>query len=154
MSKKLQVLILCTANSARSQMGEGLLRHLAGDRLDVFSAGRAPSGVNPLAIEAMRARGIDISSQHSDHIDQYLDREFDFVITLCDGAAESCPVFAGRAERIHWSFPDPAAATGDESAVLRSFIDVRDGLEKLLSAWLGSHKLLKRNEKASTRLED
>ncbi|MCY4062941.1 MAG: arsenate reductase ArsC [Chloroflexi bacterium] len=154
MSEKLQVLILCTANSARSQMGEGLLRHIAGDKLDVFSAGRAPSGVNPLAIEAMRARGIDIASHHSHHIDQYLEREFDFVITLCDSAAESCPVFPGRAERIHWSLPDPAAVTGDEPAVLQSFIDVREGLEKKLSAWLRSHNLLERNEKASAKLED
>ncbi len=138
MPEKLQVLILCTANSARSQMAEGLLRHIAGDKVDVFSAGRAPSSVNPFAIQAMRARGIDIASQRSGHIDQYLDREFDFVITVCDSAAESCPLFPGRAVRIHWSFPDPAAVTGDASAVLQSFIDVRGGLEKKLSLWLRS----------------
>lgn len=136
MPEKIQVLILCTANSARSQMGEGLLRHLAGDKAEVFSAGRSPSSVNPRAIQAMRARGIDITGQRSDHIDIYLDREFDFVITVCDSAAESCPVFPGRAERIHWSFPDPAAVTGGETAVLTSFIDVRDGLEAKLRAWL------------------
>lgn len=139
MPENIQVLILCTANSARSQMGEGLLRHLAGDNVDVFSAGHVPSRVNPLAIQAMRARGIDITGQSSDHINQYLNRDFDFVITVCDSAAESCPVFPGRAERIHWSFPDPAAVTGDETAVLMSFIDVRDGLERKLSAWLESH---------------
>lgn len=139
MPEKIQVLILCTANSVRSQMGEGLLRHIAGDKVAVFSAGRAPSSVNPLAIQAMRARGIDITSHNSDHIDQYLHREFDFVITVCDSAAESCPVFPGRAERIHWSFPDPAAVKGDETAVLKSFIDLRDGLERKLSAWLKSH---------------
>jgi len=140
--EKLQVLILCTANSARSQMGEGLLRRLGGDKVDVYSAGRAPSSVNPLAIKAMRERGIDISSHHSDHLDQFLDREFDYVITVCDSAAESCPVFPGRVERIHWSFPDPAAVTGDETALLKSFVDVRNGLEKKLSAWLKSHNRL------------
>ena len=119
-------------------MGEGLLRHLAGDRFDVFSAGRAPSSVNRYAIQAMRERGIDIASQRSEHISKYLDREFDFVITVCDSAAESCPLFPGRAMRIHWSFPDPAAANGDDSAVLQSFVAVRDGLEKKLRAWLKS----------------
>lgn len=138
MSEKLQALILCTANSARSQMAEGLLRHIAGDLVDVYSAGRAPSNVNPFAIQALRERGIDISSQRSDHLSQYLEHEFDFVITVCDSAAESCPVFPGRAKRIHWSFPDPATTTGDDKAVLRSFIAVRDGLERKLRAWLKS----------------
>jgi len=136
LSDKLQALILCTANSARSQMGEGLLRHLAGDRVDVYSAGRAPSRVNPYAIRAMRERGIDIAGQSSDHIDRYSEREFDYVITVCDSAAESCPLFPGRARRIHWSFPDPAAAAGDDDAVLQAFIDVRDGLESKLKEWL------------------
>lgn len=136
MPEKLQALILCTANSARSQMGEGLLRHLAGAAVDVYSAGRAPSQVNPFAIRAMQERGIDISDQRSEHLDRYLGREFDYVITVCDSAAESCPVFPGRAQRIHWSFPDPAAVAGDDCAVLRSFIDVRNGLEAKLSAWL------------------
>ena len=154
MSEKLQVLILCTANSARSQMGEGLLRHLAGDRVDVYSAGRSPSRVNPMAIRAMRARGIDISSHSSDHIDHYLYRDFDFVFTVCDSAAESCPVFHGRAERIHWSFPDPAAVTGDESVVIKSFIDVREGLEEKLSAWLKSQNWSECNERASADIEN
>ena len=138
MSEKLQALILCTANSARSQMGEGLLRHLAGDRIAVFSAGRAPSTVNPFAVQAMRERGIDISRQRSDHISTVLDREFDYVITVCDSAAESCPAFPGRAERIHWSFPDPAAAAGDDAAILQAFIAVRGGLEEKIRAWLKS----------------
>ena len=136
MREKLQVLILCTANSARSQMAEGLLRHIAGDKIDVFSAGRAPSSVNPFAIRAMRERGIDITSHNSDHLSRYLEREFDYVITVCDSAAESCPAFPGRAERIHWNFPDPANETRDECAVIQSFIDVRDGLENELSNWL------------------
>lgn len=133
---KLQVLILCTANSARSQMGEGLLRHLAGDRVDVFSAGRAPSGVNPFAIRAMRQRRINISGHCSHHVKEYLHHRFDFVITVCDNAAEHCPVFPGPARRVHWSFPDPAAVKGDDRAVLESFISVRDGLEEKLSEWL------------------
>ena len=140
MSDKLQVLILCTANSARSQMGEGLLRHLAADQVDVFSAGRAPSSVNPFAIHAMRERGIDISGQRSDQLERYLGCEFDYVITVCDSAAESCPLFPGRARRIHWSFADPAAASGDEATVLKAFIAVRDGLEKKLRDWLRSHE--------------
>ncbi len=138
MPEKLQVLILCTANSARSQMAEGLLRYIAGDKVDVYSAGRAPSSVNPFAIEAMRERGLDISRHESDHVGKYLEHEFDYVITVCDSAAESCPVFPGRTERIHWSFPDPAAATSDDDAVLQSFINVRAGLEQKLRAWLKS----------------
>ena len=112
MQGKIQVLILCTANSARSQMGEGLLRHLAGGKVAVFSAGRAPSSVNPMAIQAMRARGIDITSHNSDHIEIYLDREFDFVITVCDSAAESCPVFPGRARAHSLEFPRSRSGDG------------------------------------------
>ncbi len=138
MSEKLRVLILCTANSARSQMGEGLLRQLADGRVEVYSAGAKPSSVNPYAIRAMDARGIDISGQHADHIDQYLAQSFDYVITVCDNAAESCPLFPGPARRIHWSFPDPAAVTGDDEAVLASFVRVRDGLEAKLRQWLDS----------------
>lgn len=136
MSQKLQVLILCTANSARSQMGEGLLRHIAGDKIDVYSAGSKPSIVNPYAIQAMLDYGVDISGHHSDHLQQYLDKEFDYVITVCDNAAESCPVFPGKAERIHWGFPDPADVEGDDDAILASFIEVRNGLEAKFKEWL------------------
>lgn len=136
MNDKEQVLILCTANSARSQMGEGLLRELAGARFDVYSAGARPSSVNPFAIAAMRERGIDISNHSSDHLDQYLDKAFDYVITVCDHAAESCPVFPGRALRIHWGFPDPAAKSGDDEEILVSFVKVRDGLEAQFRKWL------------------
>ena len=119
-------------------MAEGILRHLAGDRVEVYSAGAKPSQLNPYAIAAMRKRGIDISGQSSDHLSQYLDREFDYVITVCDKAAETCPLFPGPARRIHWSFPDPAAAVGDEDAVLHAFIRARDGLEDKLRDWLRS----------------
>ncbi len=136
MSEKLQVLILCTANSARSQMGEGLLRHIAGGKIDVYSAGSKPSIVNPYAIQAMRDYGVDISGHSSDHLQQYLDKEFDYVITVCDNAAESCPVFPGKADRIHWGFPDPADVEGDDDAILASFIEVRNGLEAKFKEWL------------------
>ncbi|PJF36125.1 MAG: protein-tyrosine-phosphatase [Candidatus Thermofonsia Clade 1 bacterium] len=133
--QKLRVLILCTANSARSQMAEGLLRHLAGERMDVFSAGTRATSVNPFAIQAMAERGIDISHQRSKHLNEFLGQPFDYVITVCDAAAESCPIFPGKAERIHWSFPDPAAVEG-ESAKAEAFRQVRDGLEARFRAWL------------------
>src|ERR1041385_7696158 len=108
MDKK-RVLILCTGNSARSQMAEGILRDLAGDRFDVESAGIEPSHVRPEAIEAMREIGIDISSHRSKSVDEFVDQQFDYIITVCDNAKETCPVFPGNAKRIHWSFDDPAA---------------------------------------------
>ena len=133
-----RVLILCTANSARSQMAEGLLREIAGDRLEVHSAGAQPSVVNPFAIQAMAQRGIDISGQRSKHLNEYLQTDFDYVITVCDNAAETCPVFPGPAQRIHWGFPDPAAVTGDDAAKLASFAQVRDDLESTLTEWAHS----------------
>lgn len=133
--QKLRVLILCTANSARSQMAEGLLRHLAGERFEVFSAGTRATSVNPHAIRAMAERGIDISHHRSKHLNEFLGQPFDYVITVCDAAAETCPIFPGRSERIHWSFPDPAAVEG-ESAKAEAFRAVRDGLEARFKAWL------------------
>jgi arsenate reductase len=135
---KRRVLILCTANSARSQMAEGLLRALAGDRIDVFSAGAKPASVNPLAIQAMHERGIDIGHQRSKHLSEYLDQPFDEVITVCDNAAESCPVFPGPARRIHWSFPDPAAAEGGQEDRLQAFRQVRDAIEARLREWVAT----------------
>ncbi|MDX1984334.1 MAG: arsenate reductase ArsC [Bryobacteraceae bacterium] len=121
-----RVLILCTGNSARSQMAEGLLRSLAGDRFEVFSAGTRPGSVRPEAIAAMRDLGIDISSHRSKPVDEFLETGFDYVITVCDNAKESCPVFPGNGRRIHWSFDDPAKATGDEQARLAVFRKIRD----------------------------
>lgn len=135
---KPRVLILCTANSARSQMAEGLLRHMAGGRLDVFSAGSKPSVVNPYAIQAMMQDGIDINHHRSKHLNEFLQQPFDYVITVCDNAAETCPVFPGKAQRIHWGFPDPATAQGSDEVVLASFIQVRDDLKKTLSEWFKS----------------
>jgi arsenate reductase len=133
---KRRVLILCTGNSARSQIAEGLLRELAGTQFDVFSAGTKPSVVNPLAIQVMQECGIDISSHRSKHLNVFIDQPFDYVITVCDDAAEACPVFPGRARRIHWSFPDPAAVTGSQAERLRAFRQVRDAIESHLRAWI------------------
>ncbi|NDJ55010.1 MAG: arsenate reductase ArsC [Chloroflexi bacterium] len=138
---KQQVLILCTGNSARSQMAEGLLRSLAGERYDVYSAGSAPSHVHPLAIQAMEQHGLDISGQRSKHLSEYLEREFDFVITVCDNAAETCPVFPGPARRIHWSFPDPAAFEGSEEEKLAGFIQIRDDIEAHFRSWLAGESI-------------
>ena len=135
-SAKLRVLILCTGNSARSQMAEGLLRTLAGERVEVFSAGSKPSQVSPYAIRAMARRGIDISGQRSKHLSEYIKQPFDTVITVCDQAAETCPIFPGKAQRIHWSFPDPATAQGSEAEILAAFERVRDELEDKLRAWV------------------
>ena len=107
-------------------MAEGLLRSMAGDRFAVFSAGTKPSFVRPEAIVAMRELGVDLSSHRSKSVDEYRDASFDYVITVCDNANESCPLFAGKAERIHWSFEDPAAVDGDEETRLGSFRTIRD----------------------------
>ena len=133
---KRRVLILCTGNSARSQMAEGLLRHLAGDYLEVMSAGIAPTRVNPLAIQVMAEKGIDISQHRSKHLDEFLHQPFDVIITVCDHAAEHCPVFPGRAQRIHWSIPDPSFV--EEKKRLPAFRQARDLLETHLTAWLAA----------------
>lgn len=124
---KKRVLILCTANSARSQMAEGVLRWLAGERYEVFSAGSRATSVNPFAIEAMREIGVDLSQHTSKTFEQFLGQPFDAVITVCDNAAENCPFLPGQYQRIHWSFPDPASVQGDE-AKRQAFREVRDGL--------------------------
>jgi arsenate reductase (thioredoxin) len=127
---KKRVLFLCTHNSARSQMAEGMLRAMAGDRFDVLSAGTEQTRVHPLAIEAMREMGIDISAQMSKTLDALPDQRFDYVITVCDDAKESCPIFSGKAERIHWSFNDPGAADGTDEQRLQVFRDVRDAIQQ------------------------
>jgi arsenate reductase len=131
-----RVLILCTGNSARSQMAEGLLRTLAGERCEVFSAGTRPSVVNPLAIEVMTERGINLHHHRSKHMNEFLSQPFDYVISVCDDAAEACPVLPGRAERIHWSFADPAAVQGDEAERRQAFRETRDAIEAQLRSWL------------------
>jgi arsenate reductase (thioredoxin) len=123
---KRRVLFICTHNSARSQMAEGLLRHLGNDQFEVFSAGTEATFVRPMAIQAMAELGIDISYQQSKTLDHYLGEPFDDVITVCDTAAEACPVFPGAARRRHWSFEDPSKATGSESEQLQVYRQVRD----------------------------
>jgi arsenate reductase (thioredoxin) len=125
---KPRVLFLCTGNSCRSQMAEGLLRHLAGDRFEVISAGTDPVGINPGAVEAMRAIGIDISSQRSKHLREFFKNRVNYVITVCDRAKESCPVFSDTASLLHWSFDDPAAARGTEEERQKVFHRVRDDI--------------------------
>ncbi len=125
---KQHVLFLCTHNSARSQMAEGLLRHLAADRFEAFSAGTEATHVRPLAVHAMAELGIDISDQESKTFDRYLGEPFDAVITVCDQANESCPLFLGAKERLHWSFPDPSKATGTEDDQLAVYRSVRDAI--------------------------
>ena len=126
MSEKQRVLFLCTHNSARSQMAEGFLRHLAGDHFEVHSAGTEPSKVRPLAIRAMAEIGVDISGHASKPLERYLGEPWNYVITVCDDANESCPVFPGVANRNHWSFTDPSKATGTEEERLAVFRRVRD----------------------------
>ena len=123
---KARVVFLCTGNSARSQMAEGWLRHLAGDRFDVFSAGTHPVGLNPGSVEAMAEVGIDISAQRSKHVSELMTQPFDHVITVCDRAKESCPRWPGPTHRLHWSFDDPAAAVDSDEARRQLFRRVRD----------------------------
>ena len=129
---KRRVLFICTHNSARSQMAEGLLRHLGGERFEVFSAGTEATHVRPFAIQAMAEIGIDISQQESKTLERYLQQPFDEVITVCDTAAETCPIFPGAAHRRHWSFPDPSKATGSEAEQLAVYRQVRDAIRMRL----------------------
>ena len=135
MSERKRVLILCTGNSARSQMAEGLLRQDGGGRFEVESAGTHPGHVKPEAIEAMREVGIDISGQRSKSVNEFAGQEFDYVITVCDNARENCPVFPARTERVHWSFDDPAAAPGEFNERLEVFRRVRDEIRTRLLEW-------------------
>jgi arsenate reductase len=134
---KRRVLFLCTGNSARSQMAEGILRHLAPDRYEVFSAGTDPApSVNPYAIRAMAEIGIDLSGHRPKHLKEFLGEEFHRVVTVCDNAAESCPTFPRDPERIHWGFDDPAAVEGSEEEKMQAFRRVRRELHQRLQLWL------------------
>ena len=137
MTTKKRVLILCTGNSARSQMAEGLLRHLAGDRFEVFSAGTLETYVRQQAIEAMSELGIDISGHRSKSQDEFAGQHFDYVITVCDNAREHCPVFPGKAERIHWSIDDPAFAGTNDAERLEAFRRARDEIADRLKRHFG-----------------
>lgn len=125
---KPKVLFLCTGNSARSQMAEGYLRHIAGGKYDVLSAGISPKGLNPLAVEAMNEIGIDISHQHSKDVRDYLGTAIQYVVTVCDHAKEQCPIFPGTYKFLHWGLTDPAGAKGSHDEKLEAFRKVRDEL--------------------------
>jgi arsenate reductase len=149
---RLRVLFLCTGNSARSQMAEGLLRLLGKDDFDVFSAGSHPQDLNPVAIQVMREIGVDISQQRSKHLNEYLGQAFDYVITVCDQANESCPTFPDDPKRIHWGYADPAAVVGDDAARYQAFRKVRDALRERLHLWiLNQRKLLRERSVGAAR---
>ena len=133
---KKRVLILCTGNSARSQMAEGLLEHDAGDRFEVESAGTKPGRVRPEAIAVMKELGIDISGHRSKHVNEFQGQSFDYVLTVCDNAKESCPVFPSDAKRIHNAFEDPAAFQGTEEERLAVFRRVRNQIRDYLKTFL------------------
>lgn len=135
------VLILCTGNSCRSHLAEGLLRAAAGDVLEVASAGSRPAGfVHPLAVEAMREVGIDISAHHSKHMNDFLSREVETVITVCGNADQACPMFPGQINRHHWGFEDPAHATGSQEEQLLVFRRVRDEIRRVFEAYAAGRR--------------
>lgn len=121
--------MLCTGNSCRSQIAEGYLRYFHGAVANIYSAGVETHGVNPRAIETMQADGIDISAHTSNHVDEYLDINFDLIITVCDHASERCPIFPSTAKRLHHNFPDPAKATGSEQKIQEAFAAVREEIK-------------------------
>jgi arsenate reductase (thioredoxin) len=135
------VLILCTGNSCRSHMAEGILRAAAGDLLDVQSAGSKPAGyVHPLAIKALAEIGIDISAHHSKHMDEFLSQDVETVITVCGNADQACPMFPGQLNRHHWGFDDPAHATGTEDEQMAVFRRVRDEIRKVFEAYAAGRR--------------
>lgn len=123
------ILVLCTGNSCRSQMAEGYLRYYAGDKAHVYSAGVETHGVNPKAVAIMKEDGIDISGHISNHVDEYRNISFDYIITVCDHAKERCPVFPSTAQQVHHNFPDPAKAQGTDEKVKEQFRQVRDQIK-------------------------
>lgn len=139
MSNKKKVLFICTGNACRSQMAEGLLRHLAGDKFEVFSAGTHPSIVHPISIRIMEELGIDISYHSSDHLADYINKSIDIVITVCDYAKELCPTFPGKVERIHWSIPDPFMGWSLEGQDLKPYQICRDSIKNRIDEFLKSH---------------
>ncbi|MBL4678448.1 MAG: arsenate reductase ArsC [Mucilaginibacter sp.] len=133
------VLVLCTGNSCRSQIAEGYLKHFAKDKATIYSAGIETHGVNPKAIKVMADDGIDISGHTSNHVDQYNDIPFDYVITVCDNANEACPFFPGNVGRFHHNFPDPAKATGTPEEIMAEFKRVRDMIKTWMESFVKTH---------------
>jgi len=133
---KKKVLVLCTGNSCRSQIAHGYLDYLGENGLEVFSAGIETHGVNPRAIKAMAEDGVDISHHTSNHVNEYRNVEFDFVITVCDNAKENCPYFPSKVKTFHYNFPDPAKARGTEEEIMNEFRRVRDMIRKYISDFI------------------
>jgi len=131
-----RVLFLCTGNSCRSQMAEGFLRHLAGDKFEVFSAGVKPTQVNPLAVKVMAEVGIDISKHKSKSAMEFIGQQFDYVVTVCDNAKQICPVFPGKYEKIHWDLEDPAEVRGGEEERMVVFREIRDKIKQKIGDFL------------------
>ena len=138
---KPSVLILCTGNSCRSHLAEGILRHAAGDLFDVYSAGSKPAGyVHPKAIEVMKEIGIDISGHTSKHMNEFLDKKITTVITVCGNADQACPMFSGQVNRYHWGFDDPAHATGTDEEILAVFRRVRDEIKRVFEPYAAGYR--------------
>lgn len=135
----MKVLVLCTGNSCRSQMAEEFLRQSLNDTDEVISAGLEAHGINPRAVTVMEEVGLDISGHKSSLLTEYLDQEFDYVITVCDKAATNCPLFPGQAIRLHWPFDDPASATGSETEILAVFRRVRDEIRAKIKEFAAGH---------------
>ncbi len=133
---KQRVLFLCTHNSARSQIAEGFLRSMAGDRFEVASAGTEATQVPPLAVRAMMEIGVDVSRHTSKIVDQFVAQPWDYVITVCDAANEACPMFPKKSSRLHWSFDDPSQATGSDDSKLEVFRQVRDQIKRRIADWI------------------
>jgi arsenate reductase (thioredoxin) len=134
-----KILVLCTGNSCRSQIAEGYLKHFAGDKAEIWSAGVETHGVNPRAVAIMKEDGIDISHQTSNNINEYRDIDFDYVITVCDNARERCPYFPSKAEKFHYNFPDPAKATGSEEEIMGKFREVRQMIKDYSREFVENH---------------
>ena len=139
LKKKKRILILCTGNSCRSQMAEGFFKHYRND-WEVNSAGVSPGRVHPMAIEVMNEVGIDISEQRSKSVDEFLKESFDYVITVCDDARESCPIFPEKAKMLHWSFTDPDKTVRSREERLRAFRKVRDQIDRKIKDFLNREK--------------
>jgi arsenate reductase len=137
----IRVLFLCTGNSARSIIGASLLRQMGGDAFDVYSAGTRPKGINPYTVRVLEPLGIDLSPERSKSVDEFAGQSFDYVITVCDAAAEECPVLPGAPQRIHWSFPDPAAVEGSDGEKLAAFQRTVEGMRDRLAAFVAGLRL-------------
>jgi arsenate reductase len=139
---KIKVLFLCTGNSARSQMAEAMLRHLAGNTFEVFSAGLDPKGINPLTTRVMEEIGISLEGHHAKHVNEYMDKiHFGYLITVCSDAEQRCPsTFPGISHRLHWAFDDPAAFVGTAEENIKKFREIRDQIDLRIRLWLEEHK--------------